>query len=65
MTARTSPAVLSLRIGQHSERGAKPANEDFHGMLVPEGQALQLKGVAIAIADGMSSSEAARLAAEY
>ena len=57
--------ALRIRLGQFSDRGVKPANEDFHGALVPEGEALTLKGAAFAIADGMSSSESARLAAEY
>ncbi len=54
-----------IHLGQFSDRGIKPANEDFHGALIPEGEALTLKGAAFAIADGMSSSESARLAAEY
>jgi serine/threonine protein phosphatase PrpC len=57
--------TLRIHLGQFSDRGVKPANEDFHGALVPEGEALTLKGAAFAIADGMSSSESARLAAEY
>ncbi len=57
--------TLRIRLGQFSDRGVKPANEDFHGALIPEGDALTLKGAAFAIADGMSSSESARLAAEY
>ncbi|MFO1423643.1 MAG: bifunctional protein-serine/threonine kinase/phosphatase [Candidatus Competibacteraceae bacterium] len=57
--------ALRIRLGQFSDRGIKPANEDFHGALIPEGEALTLKGAAFAIADGMSSSESARLAAEY
>lgn len=57
--------ALRIRLGQFSDRGVKPANEDFHGALIPEGEALTLKGAAFAIADGMSSSESARLAAEY
>ncbi len=57
--------TLRVRLGQFSDRGVKPANEDFHGALIPEGDALTLKGAAFAIADGMSSSESARLAAEY
>lgn len=56
---------LEIRLGQFSDRGIKPANEDFHGALIPEGETLTLKGAAFAIADGMSSSESARLAAEY
>ena len=59
------PRTLQIRLGQFSDRGVKPANEDFHGALIPEGEALTLKGAAFAIADGMSSSEFARLAAEY
>lgn len=61
----TMTRSLRIRLGQFSDRGVKPANEDFHGALVPEGEALTLKGAAFAIADGMSSSESARLAAEY
>ncbi|MCB1776185.1 MAG: bifunctional protein-serine/threonine kinase/phosphatase [Candidatus Competibacteraceae bacterium] len=56
---------LEIRLGQFSDRGIKPANEDFYGALIPEGETLTLKGAAFAIADGMSSSELARLAAEY
>lgn len=61
----TMTRTLRIHLGQFSDRGVKPANEDFHGALVPEGEALTLKGAAFAIADGMSSSESARLAAEY
>ena len=57
--------TLRIHLGQFSDRGVKPTNEDFHGALVPEGEALTLKGAAFAIADGMSSSESARFAAEY
>ena len=57
--------TLQIRLGQFSDRGVKPANEDFHGALIPEGETLTLKGAAFAIADGMSSSELARLASEY
>ena len=61
----TMTRALRIHLGQFSDRGIKPANEDFHGALIPEGEALTLKGAAFAIADGMSSSESARLAAEY
>ena len=57
--------TLQIRLGQFSDRGVKPANEDFHGALIPEGETLTPKGAAFAIADGMSSSELARLASEY
>ncbi|MCB1821507.1 MAG: bifunctional protein-serine/threonine kinase/phosphatase [Candidatus Competibacteraceae bacterium] len=57
--------TLQIRLGQFSDRGVKPANEDFHGARIPESETLALKGAAFAIADGMSSSELARLASEY
>ncbi|WP_102223058.1 bifunctional protein-serine/threonine kinase/phosphatase [Acidimangrovimonas sediminis] len=60
-TARTG---LQVSIGQHSEAGAKPENQDFHGALIPEGPARTLKGVALAVADGISSSPVSREAAE-
>ena len=59
------PRTLQIHLGQFSDRGAKSTNEDFYGALIPEGEALKLKGAAFAIADGMSSSESARWAAEY
>lgn len=55
---------LSLTIGQHSAAGRKPLNQDFHGALVPTGSALTLKGAALALADGISSSPVAHVAAE-
>jgi serine/threonine protein phosphatase PrpC len=57
-------SALTITIGQHSERGHKKANQDFHGALIPEGSALTLKGIAIAIADGISTSSVSRIAAE-
>ncbi|MEO9527463.1 MULTISPECIES: bifunctional protein-serine/threonine kinase/phosphatase [Alphaproteobacteria] len=57
-------ATLNVETGQYSAAGAKPDNQDFHGLLVPAGQALVHKGIAVAIADGISSSPLARVAAE-
>lgn len=56
--------VLSVSIGQYSSAGRKPANQDFHGAVVPTGTALSLKGIALAVADGISSSELSGEAAE-
>ncbi|MGV2981496.1 protein kinase domain-containing protein [Camelimonas sp. ID_303_24] len=58
------PGSLAISIGQHSDRGRKEINQDFHGALIPEGAALAMKGVAIAIADGISSSPVGGVAAE-
>lgn len=59
-----APARLSVSIGQRSDKGARPENQDFHGALLAEGAALIHKGIAIAIADGISTSPSARAAAE-
>jgi eukaryotic-like serine/threonine-protein kinase len=55
---------LNIEIGQFSIAGRKPRNDDSYGIVVPEGHVLDVKGIAIAIADGMSSSEAAKEASE-
>jgi serine/threonine protein phosphatase PrpC len=61
---RSSATELSLTIGQCSEAGAKPVNQDFHGAVVPEGAERALKGIAVALADGISSSKVSQIAAE-
>lgn len=55
---------LTVSIGQHSDKGQKPVNQDFYGALIPETQALGMKGVAIALADGISSSSVSQVASE-
>ena len=50
------PEPLSVSTGQCSDKGVKPVNQDFHGVHVPEGTLLHSKGVAMALADGISSS---------
>ncbi len=55
---------LKISIGQHSDKGRKPANQDFHGVLVPSEPLLSLKGIAIALADGISSSAVSHIASE-
>lgn len=51
----TAPA-LQVSIGQHSDKGRKDTNQDFHGAIVPGEPLLSAKGIAIALADGISSS---------
>ncbi|MCJ2047702.1 protein kinase [Methylobacterium sp. J-078] len=58
------PATLTLSLGQHSTRGRKETNQDFHGALVPERAALLLKGGVVAIADGIGSSPVSHVASE-
>lgn len=55
---------LRITIGAHSDKGQKPGNQDFHGALIPGDPALSLKGIAIAIADGISSSDVSHIASE-
>src|SRR5277367_2545164 len=55
---------LKISIGQCSDKGRKPANQDFHGALIPNEPLLSLKGIAIAIADGISSSDVSHIASE-
>ncbi|HTR84764.1 MAG TPA: bifunctional protein-serine/threonine kinase/phosphatase [Reyranella sp.] len=58
------PRQLNISIGQHSDKGRKDANQDFHGAMIPAEPARSLKGIALALADGISSSAVGRDAAE-
>src|SRR3954467_8083569 len=58
------PRELKISVGQHSDKGRKATNQDFHGVLVPNEPLLSLKGIALALADGISSSPVSRVAAE-
>lgn len=57
-------AALRVSIGQHSDCGRKAVNQDFHGALLPEGAMLARKGIALAVADGISSSAVSQVAAQ-
>jgi len=60
----TMPSHLAISIGQYSDKGRKEANHDFHGALIPEEPLLSLKGIAVALADGISTSEVSGIASE-
>ena len=55
---------LSVSIGQYSDKGRKEINQDFHGALFPDMPALDMKGITIALADGISSSSVSQIAAQ-
>ena len=55
---------LAISVGQHSDRGRKETNQDFHGVCIPREPQLGAKGIAIALADGISSSEVSQVAAQ-
>lgn len=57
-------AELKVSIGQHSNKGRKPSNQDFHGSHLPKNALLTLKGIAVAMADGISSSEVSDIASQ-
>lgn len=58
------PTDLKVSIGQCSDKGRKEINQDFHGALFPDGMDLQMKGIAVALCDGISSSKVSQIAAE-
>ncbi|MBR1266667.1 bifunctional protein-serine/threonine kinase/phosphatase [Bradyrhizobium sp. AUGA SZCCT0222] len=58
------PRELKISVGQYSDKGRKETNQDFHGVLIPAEPLLSLKGIAIVLADGISSSNVSRIAAE-
>jgi serine/threonine protein phosphatase PrpC len=58
------PGQLAISIGQHSDKGRKDINQDFHGALIPEEPLLSLKGITVVLADGISTSEVSGIASE-
>lgn len=58
------PGALKISVGQHSDKGRKPVNQDFHGVLFPKEPLLSLKGVAVVLSDGISSSNVSQIASE-
>ncbi|WP_024851417.1 bifunctional protein-serine/threonine kinase/phosphatase [Hydrogenovibrio kuenenii] len=55
---------LNVSIGQYSDKGRKALNQDFYGSLIPEEPLLSSKGIVIALADGISSSQVSQIASE-
>ena len=55
---------LAISIGQHSDKGRKETNQDFHGALIPNEPMLSLKGIAVVLADGISTSDVSGVASE-
>jgi len=58
------PSHLRLSVGQVSDKGRKEINQDFHGICIPKEPQLSLKGVAVALADGISSSSVSQVASQ-
>ena len=56
---------LGVSVGQYSDKGRKPVNQDFYGFRAPAEPLLGSKGIAVALADGIGSSEVSQVAAEF
>jgi serine/threonine protein phosphatase PrpC len=55
---------LKVSVGQYSHKGRKEINQDFHEVHIPSEPQLTNKGIAVAIADGISSSEVSQEASK-
>jgi serine/threonine protein phosphatase PrpC len=55
---------LGVSIGSATNKGIKPVNQDFLGSLVPEEPLLSAKGIVLAMADGISSSQVSQIASQ-
>jgi serine/threonine protein phosphatase PrpC len=55
---------LRVTLGQASLAGAHDTNQDFHGAFLPRGHQLASKGITLALADGISSSQVSQLASQ-
>jgi serine/threonine protein phosphatase PrpC len=56
---------LKISVGQYSDKGHKETNQDFHGLWIPKEPQLSSKGIAIAVADGISSSDVSQVASQF
>ncbi|MGO2513478.1 protein kinase domain-containing protein [Marinomonas polaris] len=56
---------LSISIGSSTNKGKKDINQDFLGCQTPAEPLLTTRGVALAVADGISSSEVSQAASEF
>ena len=54
----------ALTIGQYSAAGRKDSNDDCFGVMMPQPPLLATKGMAMAVADGVSACAAAKAASE-
>ena len=56
--------ALSVSIGGATDKGVKAINQDFLGSVTPKEPQLSAKGIALAMADGISSSKVSQIASE-
>lgn len=53
---------MKVTLGQHSLPKPGGVNQDFHGAMLPTGHARAARGIALAVADGISSSRVSQVA---
>lgn len=58
------PDQLKVSVGQYTDKGRKTINQDFHGVYIPKEPLLSNKGIAVALADGISSSDVSQIASQ-
>ncbi|MBU2885574.1 bifunctional protein-serine/threonine kinase/phosphatase [Gilvimarinus agarilyticus] len=58
------PKQLKISLGQYTCAGAKSVNQDAMGACIPKEPLLGYKGVVVAIADGISSSDVSQIASD-
>ena len=56
---------LQVAVGHSSLTGPRERNEDFCGLVTPEGQELENKGLVAALGDGLGGHKGGREASEY
>ncbi len=56
---------LKINVAQSSDAGIKDQNEDSYGIVTPEGQLLENKGITAIVSDGMGSCAYPKEASEY
>ena len=61
----THTPALHISVGQHSDKGRREVNQDFHGVSSPGEALLRAKGIVVALADGIGSSEVSQVASEF
>ena len=54
--------AICCSFGQYSTKGIKEINQDAHGILVPDTNQQMIKGIAMAVADGISTSNLSHIA---
>lgn len=55
---------LMISYGQYSDKGLKAQNQDSHALFIPKLAQRKLKGIAVAIADGISTSSVSQIASQ-